>query len=316
MVFCSKCGKENNTQDTFCTECGSVLMNEKYLSLNKLETFKEIANEPNLNIIKENPLSELEYAIILKNIEEIGWDYLNDLDNEFKNRSTLGKIKLLTLSYADVAYKSKGAELGSYAFNRIEVDDRLNDCDIVSTLIHELAHHLFNEIFEQILMYIWEVKKSDALEAYVSFTLGTNSVFILCNEYCAHTVEGRFIPHGYQNYGSFNRILKENFNLRKDSEAITFALILGNSIADDIINILEKFITPEIRREIKQMYKKDYPRPPSYDDILLENKEILDSEEKIKNMHGILISGISIANNKDSEELFNKIEDGYISNNL
>ena len=315
MVFCSKCGKQSNPNDIFCNDCGNVLMDKKYFNLNKLENFREIVNKRNFNILKENPLSEFEYAIILKNIEEIGKDYLDDLEWEFKNRSTLGKIKLLTLSYADVSYKSKGAELGSYSFNRIEVDDRLNECDVIATLIHELSHHLFNEILEQMLMYIFEVEKSDALEAYVSFTLGTNMLYVLVNEYCAHTVEGRFIPHGYQNYGSFNKILIENFDLRNDRGTIGFALILGNSIADDIIHILENFITYPIRNEIKEIFKRDYVRPPSYDEILLEKKETFSIDQKLMHLHNMLMSGFMIADKDDAEEVFNIFEDGYISNN-
>ena len=315
MVFCSKCGKQSNPNNIFCDYCGNVIMDEKYFNLNKLENFREIVNKYNLKILEENPLSEIEYAIILKNIEEIANDYLVDLEYEFKNRSTLGKIKLLTLSYVDVSYKSKGAELGSYSFNHIEVDDRLNDSDAIATLIHELSHHLFNEILEQMLMYIWEVEKSDALEAYVSFTIGTNVLFVLANEYCAHTVEGRFIPHGYQNYGSFNKVLIENFNLKRDSDAISFALILGNSIADDIIQILEKFITNSVRNEIKEVFKKDYMQPPSYDEILLEKKETFSINEKLDCLHNILRSGFSLSDNDKMEDIFNVFEDGYISNN-
>lgn len=316
MVFCSKCGKENSLSNIHCSECGFVLMKEDYFNLDKLESFNEIINDENLRILEENPLSKMEYAIILKNISQMAHDYLDDLADEFQNRSTLGKIKLLALSYADVSYKSKGAELGSYSYNRIEVDDRLNDCDIISTLIHELSHHLFNEIFEQMLMYIWEVEKSDALEAYVSFTLGTNPVFVLANEYCAHTVEGRFIPYGYQNYGSFNNMVSENFNLEDDAEIISFALVLGNSIAGDIIRILESFMTSRIRHDIKEVFKNDYIRPPKYDEILLESDEVFSADEKLGHMHIILMSGITIASQDiKSEEIFHIFEDGYITNN-
>lgn len=316
MVYCSRCGSESNSDESFCDECGNLLMNEKYLKLNRLESFAEIANDHNMDVIENNPLSDVEYAIILRNIEEMARDYLNDFENEFKSRSTLGKVKLLALCYANVSYKHKGAELGKYSFNHIEVDDRLDDCDIISTLIHELAHHLFNEILEQMLMYIWEVEKSDALEAYVSFTIGTNPVFILANEYCAHTVEGRFIPHGYQRYSSFNKFLTENFDVNNDSEMISYALTLGNSIADDIIHILEKFITKEIRHEIKLIFSQ-YNKPTNYDDLLLEQEETFSTQEKLNHLHILLMSGITIASSDiKSEEIFSMFEEGYIQNNI
>ncbi|WP_407381631.1 zinc ribbon domain-containing protein [Methanobrevibacter sp.] len=316
MVFCSKCGKENSSSNIYCSQCDFILMKDEYFNLGRLNSFNEIINDENLKILEENPLTEMEYAIILKNITRMAHDYLDDLSQEFKTRSTLGKIKLLALSYADVSYKSRGAEFGSYSYNHIEIDDRLNDCDIISTLIHELTHHLFNEIFEQMLMYIWEVEKSDALEAYVSFTLGINPVLVLANEYCAHTVEGRFIPYGYQNYGSFNNLLVESFDLEKDSEIIYFALKLGNSIADDIIHILEGFVTAQIRHDIKDVFKNDYAKAPDYDAILLESSETFTTDEKLSHMHVILMSGITIAGEDvKSEEIFKVFENGYVTNN-
>ena len=316
MVFCSKCGKENSPDNIYCSECDFILMKNEYFNLDKLESFNEIVNEDNLKVLEENPLSEMEYAIILKNIARMAREYLDDLSDEFKSRSTLGKIKMIALSYADVTYKSKGSELGSYSYNRIEIDDRLNDCDLISTLIHELTHHLFNEIFEQMLMYIWEVEKSDALEAYVSFTLGINPVLVLANEYCAHTVEGRFIPYGYQNYGSFNNLISESFDLKKDSEIIYFALKLGNSIAYDIIRILEGFVTSQVRHDIKEVFKNDYAKAPDYDAILLESEEMFSTEEKLNHMHVILMSGISIAGEDiNSREIFKVFEEGYHKSN-
>lgn len=70
------------------------------------------------------------------------------------------------------------------------------------------------------------------------------------NEYCAHTVEGRFIPHGYQNYGSFNSIL-EDLKDELDKETAFISLVLGNTLAEDIIHLLEHFIDDDLRCEIK-----------------------------------------------------------------
>ena len=311
MVYCSVCGTKSKSQGILCEKCGSLLKNEKYYNLNKLETFNEIATDLNLKILNDNPLSTLEYEILLKNITQMGKEYLKNYDYEFSTTNVLGKIKLITKSYADVVYKSKGAEQGSYSYNQIKIDDRLNDSDIISTLIHELTHHLFNEIFEQMLMYVWEVKKTDAIEAFVSFTIGTNPVYLLMNEYCAHTVEGRFIPHGYQRYGSFNSILNEEFDLENDHEVISFALMMGNSLASDIINILENFITDDIRSEIKQEYLRSSSLRPDYEEMILESDETLPVEEKLKHMHVILMSGIALSGDENCEEIFSIFKEGY-----
>lgn len=315
MVYCSVCGTKSKSQEILCKKCGSLLKNEKYYRLNKLESFNEIATDSNLKILNENPLSALEYEILLKNITQMGKEYLKNYDYEFSTTNVLGKIKLITKSYADVVYKSKGAEQGSYSYNQIKIDDRLNDSDIISTLIHELTHHLFNEIFEQMLMYVWEVKKTDAIEAFVSFTIGTNPVYLLMNEYCAHTVEGRFIPHGYQRYGSFNSILNEEFDLENDREVISFALMMGNSLASDIINILENFITDDIRSEIKQEYLRGSSLRPDYEEMILESDEILPAPEKLKHMHVILMSGIALSGDENCEEIFSIFKEGYTIHN-
>ena len=311
MVYCSVCGVKSKSPGILCEKCGSLLKDKKYFKLNRLENFNEIATDLNLQILNDNPLSALEYEILLKNITQMGKEYLKNYDYEFSTTNVLGKIKLITKSYANVSYKSKGAEQGSYSYNEVKIDDRLNDCDIISTLIHELAHHLFNEIFEQMLMYVWEVRKTDALEAFVSFTLGTNPVYLLMNEYCAHTVEGRFIPHGYQRYGSFNNILNEEFDLKEDTEVISFALMMGNSLATDIIHILENFITDDIRSEIKQEYIRSCSSTPDYEEMLLESDDLMPVDEKLKHMHVILMSGIALSGDENCEEIFSVFKEGY-----
>ncbi len=79
----------------------------------------------------------------------------------------------------------------------------------IATLIHELSHHLLAEIHEQILMYFWEVEKTYEIEVFVQYILASGTVHLMNGIYLPHAVEGRFIPHGYQNYGSFNSILEE-----------------------------------------------------------------------------------------------------------
>ena len=313
MVFCSVCGTKSNTESEICEKCGSLLRYDKYFNITELNTFNQIANDRNLEIIKNNPITQKEYNIILENIYQIA---LNNLKNhDLEKLDITDKIRIITSSYAKISYKSKGAEQGSYSYNQIRIDDRLCDCDIISTLIHELSHHLFSEIFEEMLMLMWQVKKSYALEAFVSFILGTNPIYVLINEYCAHTVEGRFIPHGYQKYASFNRILTEEFDLDNDSEVIEFALMMGNSMADDIIHILENFITDELRDEIKLVYQHNYNNPPNYDEILLESDDVYEIDEKLKHLHIILISGIIASRDEGSYELLRQIKKDFIENN-
>ena len=315
MVFCSKCGSENPITNEKCEKCGEFLIKKGYFYSKNYENFKDIFTHENLKAIDTLTLEG--YNIIIKNITDMGHHHLKQFyeSTNKKHFTTLDKIATLAHAYSEISYKSRGAELGSYSFNSIRVDDRLDDANQISTLIHELSHHIFSEIFEQILMYVWKCEKSDAIEAFAWFTLIGNPLTNLSNEYCAHTCEGRFVPHGYQNYGSFNAILTEHFDIKKDQKAIGLGLIFGNTIAQDIIGILEDFIDYDLREEIKQQFKKDFTYPPRYDQILLESNEYLPDDIKIENIKLILKTGYDAAKNKKMQEILDAFKDKFEETN-
>ncbi len=315
MVFCSKCGCENTDSEDKCKICGEFLVKEEYFSSKTYENFEDIFTDNNLKALDKLTIDG--YNTVIKNIEDMGHDHLEKYYQNInrRNLTILDKIKALTLCYCEINYKSSGAELGSYSFNSINIDDRLDEANQISTLIHELSHHLFSEIFEQVLMYLWGCEKSDAIEALAWFTLIGSPLTQLTNEYCAHTCEGRFVPHGYQNYGSFNNILINEFDAEKDQDAIGLGLIFGNTIAQDILTILENFIDYDLRDEIKQQFKRDFRYPPKYDQILLESKEYLPDEIKIENMKFILKGGYEAAKNKEMKEILDTFKDNFANIN-
>lgn len=305
MVFCSKCGFENPDNSEKCEKCDEFLVKSKHFKLKKYDDFKSIFTNENYRAL--DTLTIEGYATVIDNIIEMGHHHLREYyENANINRrqmTTLDKIKALAEAYAKISYKASGAELGSYSFNSIRIDDRLDDANQIATLIHELSHHLFSEIFEQIMMYLWGCEKSDAIEALAWFTLMGNPMIHLTNEYCAHTCEGRFIPHGYQNYGSFNSVLTQEFDPEKDQKPISLGLIMGNTIAEDIINILEEFIDYDLRQEIMQQFKRDFTFPPRYDQIMLETNVRMPEDEKIASVTTIMKAGYDAAKNRDMEEI-------------
>ncbi|WP_407391473.1 zinc ribbon domain-containing protein [Methanobrevibacter sp.] len=313
MVFCSKCGSENKDTNEICSECEAPLFTSKNLKLKKYNRFEEIFTDENLNILQNHNFSEDDYNTILENIKDMGHYNLDKItqSGEYSFNSILSKIAAIVAAYTPVNYKSRGAELGSYAFNLINVDDRLDSANQIATLIHELTHHLVSEIFEQILMYIWQVEKSDVIEAFVFFALTCNPIPILVNEYCAHSVEGRFVPHGYQNYGSFNNVLAENFDINKDMEIVIQCSIYGNTLANDLTKLFETFINENLREEIKRQFKIDYQYPPKYDQILFERKEIMAPESLIESIFTTLILGFTLAREKDAREILDAFENNY-----
>ena len=316
MVFCSKCGYENEDNNKKCEKCGEFLLKTEFFEVDVKENFKDILKKENQKAI--NQISIETYNTVIYNIINMGNDHLNKIiknnNININNESILNKIGILTQAYVKIGYKTSGADLGHYAYNSIFLDDRLYESQQIATLIHELAHHLFSEIFEELLMYVWECGKSDAIEAFAWFTVTGSPLVALTNEYCAHTVEGRFVPHGYQNYGSFTTILKQNFDAERDKEQINFALFLGNTLAHDIIYVLERFITPELREEIKEQFKKD-SFPPRYDQIGYEITGVMPDDMKIKTITDMLNSGFEAAKKENMQEVLENYKNAFTASN-
>ncbi len=308
-IFCSKCGKKNSSMEDYCINCKSILRKvDNFKSGDKINSFEEMFTQKHKEQLNQIPLTNEIYELILNNIYEIG-------EKSLKNNGTtaLEKVADVVEAYARWSYKSKGGELGFYTANNIKLDDRLNDSVQIATLIHELSHHLLAEIHEQILMYYWEVEKTYEIEVFIQYILASGTIHLM-NEYCAHTVEGRFIPHGYQNYGSFNSILEEQKD-ELDSDTVALSLVLGNTLAEDIIHLLEHFIDDDLRKQIKQQYNQDQ-LPPSYSQIGMETTDMLDSESRNQLIMDPIIGSFDAAMaNPDFNNVLNDFLDTFKSYN-
>ena len=127
------------------------------------------------------------------------------------------------------------------------------------------------------------------------------------NEYCAHTVEGRFIPFGYQNYGSYN-VLVENMGI--DEESLDSMIRLGNFFANEIIVYLQKYIDEDLRNEIKLQYRKDL-MSPTYDSLFKETDIIFDLDFKNKLLLKMLYDVLKeVSNNGEAIKELESIKEG------
>ena len=304
-IYCSKCGEKNSPTKDYCIKCGSILRKlDNFKVGDKITSFEDMFTQKHKEQLNEIPLTNEIYELILNNIYETGKKSLKN-----KGSTALEKVADVVEAYAKWSYKSKGGELGFYSANNIKLDDRLNDSVQIATLIHELSHHLLAEIHEQILMYFWEVEKTYEIEVFVQYILASGTVHLM-NEYCAHTVEGRFIPHGYQNYGSFNSILEEQKD-ELDHDTVVISLVLGNTIAEDIIH----FIDEDLRHEIKQQYNKDQ-LPPSYSQIGMETTDMMDGNSRNELIMGPLAGSFDAAmKNPDFKNVMNEFLDTFKSFN-
>lgn len=262
---------------------------------NIFESKDELFSLVNLEYFRNNFISSYQYQEILNKITDTAREIFSQTINNnfinFNSLSILDKIILITKSFVNVYYKSEGEELGEYKLNSIEVDDRLYDVGRITTLIHELSHHLLAEILEQMIMRILDCEKTLIIEKFIEdFLLEVD--FNLMDEYCAHAVEGRFTPHGYQNYASYNSLcsdLSKKFN----SNYLDLLVALGNTFSKDILLIIESFINDELRQEIYQQFKVDIKFKPDYEDIAMECREVLRDDEKLDILSDSLIDFFS-----------------------
>lgn len=261
---------------------------------NHLDDFRDILTRENRRKLENVHLTPNQYISILNKIKTASdtllSKYINENSIDFNSLTILEKILLFTKSFVDVDYKAGGADLGNYGFNRIHLDDRLDTANQITTLIHELSHHLLAEIFEQATMILFNTDKTDAIESFVGFSLMCSDPSILLNEYCAHTVQGRFTPHGYQDYGSFENIL-QRFDIERDRQIVSVCMMVGNTFCQDILAIIEPFIDYSLREEIKQQFKKDYNYPPNYRGISLEIRDTIDKNQLLNFINSILLMG-------------------------
>ncbi|MBE6501308.1 MAG: zinc ribbon domain-containing protein [Methanobrevibacter thaueri] len=315
MKACDICGTLNLKENNYCTHCGNKLILEhicpfcgennsdfavycakckSQINPIRIEDFETLFSEFNQNLLQNAQISDEQYHQILSTIF-IRADYFDVWGDTVKN-----KILNLASVFTECNPKARGYERGFiFVGNGIYYDDRLEDSIQIATIIHELAHFLLFTIIESLLCHILKVNSSSTLQSFVWYFL-TRPEFKIMNEYCAHTVEGRFIPYGHQNYGSFN-VLAESYGF--DDESLDSMIILGNSFANEIIVYLEKYIDEELRNEIKLQYKKDLIQP-TYESIFKEttNSFSLDVKNSIllKTLYDVLKE---VLDNEDISEL-------------
>ena len=321
MKRCDICGTLNFKEDNYCIHCGNKLILEHIcphcdtLNLDtaiycvkcgnqinpiKIDDFDILLNEYNQNLLLNAKISNIEYNNMLSNIFARA-DYVDIYGNSIKD-----KILNLANVFTQCKPKARGIERG-YIFlgNCIYYDERLDDSVQIATLIHELAHFILFEIIEQLLCKIFRVNTSTTLQSFVWFFL-TLPEFKIMNEYCAHTVEGRFIPYGYQNYGSFNSLIRQ---IDYDESSLNDMVVFGNTFANEIIVYLEKYIDVNLREEIKLQYKKDL-KSPSYDSLQIETNNCLSLDVKNRVLLKLLYDILKLASQDDVRIELEEIRDG------
>lgn len=295
--FCPHCGEVNLDYDTYCIRCG------RQINPITIEDFDTLFSEFNRELLANATISDEEYTRMLSDIFARA-DFYEIYGDTIKN-----KILNFASIFTECKTKARGYERGFIFFgNDIHYDDRLSDSLQIATIIHELGHYFLFDIIENLLCRIFNVKTSTALQSFVWYFL-TLPEFKIMNEYCAHTVEGRFIPYGYQNYGSFNVLVE---HLEINEESLNGMVIFGNTFANEIIVYLEKYIDEELRQEIKMQYRKDAIEP-TYKSILTETEDCLPLNLKNMTLIQVLYDIFKEASEDDIKKELEEIKKGIES---
>ena len=249
----------------------------------------------------------MQFDTIVNNIKKTYKTILDYLIDEYKidmdTLTTVNKILLFSKTFVITDFKEGGGDCGHYEFNEVYIDDRASDALQITTIIHELSHFLLAEILEQIVSELLNTNKTDAVEAFICFSLVKNKLNALIDEYCAHTVEGRFAPLGYQDYGSYEKCLSLCLN-EYTEEHIQIANTIGNTFAYYIKDILSSFIDEKLRDEIKAEFNK-INDSPKYSGLKYETGDLLDWSGFSKAIQIMLTSSLDdfINNPKDMERM-------------
>ncbi len=292
--ICPYCGETNLDHATYCNKC------QKQINPISIDDFDTLFSDYNHDLLMNAQISDSEYLNLVSNLF-IRANYFEIAGDTIKN-----KILNFAGIFTECKPKARGYERG-YIFlgNCIYYDDRLDDSIQIATIIHELAHYFLFSIVEGLLCRIFRVKTSPTLQSFIWYFL-TLPEFKIMNEYCAHTVEGRFIPYGFQNYGSFN-VLVENTGINQ--ELLDTMIIFGNTFANEIITYLEKYIDEDLRKEIKIQYRKDL-NAPTYESIFKETNDCLPLDLKNRTLLQILFDIFKEASHDDVRKKLEDIKEG------
>ena len=269
MKNCEVCGTLNLKENNYCTHCGCRIIDENIcpycgrknpdsastcINCGKdifpiaIDNFDVFFSEHNRSLILNAKITNSQYINILNRI-------FGKLDYaEINGKTPKEKVLQIANVFAPTIPKSSGVVHGEYGINVIFYDDRLDDSLQISTIIHELAHFLLFDVSVNFLCEILDVKESSLIKSFIEYFLTVPEIEII-NEYCAHTVENRFIPLEFQNFRSFEKCVMD---MGLGMEDIVDFIILGNSYANDFIHFLERPINEKLRQSIKLQFKRDF----------------------------------------------------------
>lgn len=215
--------------------------------INEMTTF---LSEENFEKIESHVFKEEEYNTILDNIYK---QASTDLHFE-KDSTALSKICAFASQFTTILPEHEQNIQGYYIYNHIYIDEDLSDAKKITTIIHELSHHLYAQIFIQWMDMIIDADIK-LIEAFVMFMLNNSIEDMAADEYVSYIIEGRFTPSECQNFLPFLQLLISNdIDVEESKEYFVFA----HEISHDLQDVIDKVLTEDIKREIRLQFEVDH----------------------------------------------------------
>lgn len=215
-----------------------------------IQSLEELLTQENLTLIENAQFNVDDYREILDEILDESLENLV-LDDKL---SPLENVKRIVLQHVNIYYSDIKISSGYFIYNNIYLNNNLPEALQIVTLIHELAHHIYAEIFEKWLYKLFNIQKENIVEAVVMFMLNNSIENRIADEYLSYIVEGRFTPPECQNYLSFIQLLIELGINVLDSKSY---FIFAHEISHDIDDILKPVINKQLRCSINEQFIKD-----------------------------------------------------------
>lgn len=216
----------------------------------EISTLYELLTQNNLDFIESADFTVEDYK------EIIGEIYAETIEGLFldTNVSALDNIKRIANQHVNLYYSDKEISSGYYIYKKIYINDKLPESQQIVTIIHELTHHIYAQIFEKWLYRLFNINKCCIIESLVMFMLNNSIENRVADEYLSYIVEGRFTPPEYQNYLSFLQLLME---LGIDVEQSKQFFIFAHEISHDIDDMFKPIISDDLRSSISNQFVTD-----------------------------------------------------------
>ena len=301
-IECRKCHSKNSINATLCYNCDESLQNYNYYK-NDFKVYYKLFSKENMEILEKIPLTDTSYDTILNNIVNINPEIT------IPAYPTIPVLLKIIKPYVRVQYDSENKHpnfLSFYSFNKIFLNRTTPSNMIPSSIIHELAHHLFNEIIKQTIMHLLNTEKNLYIESFAWYLTLQNKYLEIANEYVSHKVQEYFIPEKFNGYTSLIKILMDNDDL--DTKKIETALSFGSSISDDVIFILEHFIK-QVNNNMPHISQDNTIGYPIYK---------FNTQQKIDALYTIIYNTFELfyKNKKDMLPLLDQFNQSYIYYNI